>query len=197
MAVDTLEDLANQSVLDYGSSPRFVSTVKRIPGSNEVLNRIGAYVEAHPDNQFAVDDGVAKVRSDPRFAYLGDYWPLLYRSSQEPCNTRVVGRTFVKNYVSLVMPKNMPYEETINHQLLRLKLEGVLEKYEKKWFEFGPCTDDDVQVEFGQAGAKTLGMKEMGGAFILLAITTLLAFVVAALERVLCGKKGGDYPVES
>eukprot|EP00118_Oscarella_pearsei_P012199 m.87623 g.87623 ORF g.87623 m.87623 type:complete len:269 (+) comp36546_c0_seq1:704-1510(+) len=175
------EDLAKQTLLQYGGPPWIASDLLR--SHSAVLHSLGKYMLAHPEGHYGADDGVNEVKTNSSFAYVNNYWQLRYYASLEPCNTRVVARTVVGRFFSLAMPKNMSYEETINSHLLDMIHEGMMEHYERKWFDYGPCTGHDVATKSRQYGAQTLGMKEMGGIFILLLITIFLAFLVAFLEK--------------
>jgi ABC-type amino acid transport substrate-binding protein len=89
------------------------------------------------------------------------------------CNLTVVGGTFNDGVFGIVMPKNWPYQQNLDMNILSLRESGQLDSLRKRWFQTGKCDHLDERL-----GA--IQIESMAGLFLIFGIITALALLPLA-----------------
>ena len=93
-----------------------------------------------------------------------------YLTNNIYCNLTTVGNTFGDNVFGIVIPKDWPYQQDLDVNILSLRESGKLDALRRKWFLTGKC---DMHAETSAA----LQMESMAGLFLIFGIITALSIL--------------------
>ncbi|XP_046600915.1 glutamate receptor ionotropic, kainate 2-like [Neodiprion lecontei] len=126
------------------------------------------------------DAGVQKVMHE-KYAFFMESSTILYEAERK-CNiTQINGLLDAKGY-GIAMKKNSPYRNSLSTGILKLQETGVLKELENKWWKQkrggGACEEKSG----GTSDAKPLGVANVGGVFLVLAVGVALSCIYTACE---------------
>ncbi|XP_046435177.1 glutamate receptor ionotropic, kainate 2-like [Neodiprion fabricii] len=126
------------------------------------------------------DAGVQKVMHE-KYAFFMESSTILYEAERK-CNiTQINGLLDAKGY-GIAMKKNSPYRNSLSTGILKLQETGVLKELENKWWKQkrggGACEEKSG----GTSDAEPLGVANVGGVFLVLAVGVALSCIYTACE---------------
>uniref|UniRef100_A0A336LNS6 CSON009149 protein n=1 Tax=Culicoides sonorensis TaxID=179676 RepID=A0A336LNS6_CULSO len=130
-----LDELADQTEVNYGTV-NHGSTYEFIKrGKNETFVKMANYFEQHPE--FLVNsvlEGVEKVMtSNGKFAFIGEGVAYYVLKKQRYPELILVGETFFPRHFGIVFPKGSKNKAKFESALTELREAGVLDELAKKW----------------------------------------------------------------
>lgn len=144
LSFTTLDEMSRQTetgllVVANSSAHRYLQS-----SSLELESRLLGIVTANRDLLIVPNfqEGLRKVlENDRKFAILMEGAAAQYLSTQEPCNTMVVGEPLGENSFSFACRMKTDVCSKIDTQILAMKEDGRMSALEKKWFH-GGCLKD-------------------------------------------------------
>ncbi|XP_015522024.2 glutamate receptor ionotropic, kainate 2 [Neodiprion lecontei] len=126
------------------------------------------------------DEGVQKVMHE-KYAFFMESSTIKYEAERKCTLTQVNGLLDSKSY-GIAMKKNSPYRNALSTGILKLQETGVLKYLEDKWWkQRGGGGNCDVDTG-GSSDGKALGVPNVGGVFLVLAVGVVLSGVYTACE---------------
>ncbi|KAG2443509.1 hypothetical protein HXX76_001862 [Chlamydomonas incerta] len=107
--------------------------------------------------------------------------PLLdYMAGQQPCDLALIGDPFGPSGMIFALQRNSPLTQYFNLGIQRFIEDGTLTSMQRSWWDgLAQCGNTDgVDLNNSQ-----LGLPQMMGAFVLLSIGILVAFVIGTVEN--------------
>lgn len=87
-----------------------------------------------------VQAGVEKVRTEERYAFIGETMILKHETNKQPCDVMTVGEQFALRSYGLAVPKNSVLLEPLHNAVLQMVQDGDLAELERKWWvDRGQC----------------------------------------------------------
>ncbi|XP_053678386.1 glutamate receptor ionotropic, kainate 2-like [Anopheles nili] len=181
--IESAEDLAKQSKIKYGALMGG-STMAFFQTSNfSTYQRMWAAMESARPSVFTKsnDEGRDRVIKGKRmYAFLMESTSLEYITERYCDLTQIGGLLDSKGY-GIAMPVNSPYRTAISGAVLKMQEEGKLHQLKTRWWKEmrggGQCTEVP-----NAAGENELGIGNVGGVFVVLALGCLCAFIIGILE---------------
>ncbi|XP_024943092.1 glutamate receptor ionotropic, kainate 2 isoform X2 [Cephus cinctus] len=182
--IENAEQLANQKVIKYGAK-RDGSTLKFFRDSMDPnYHKMYTYMSENAAEVLMKtnDDGVKKVLDEnDNYAFLMESTSIDYIAERR-CNvTKVNGNLDNKGY-GIAMKKNAPYRNILSSNVLKLQESGFLKQLEIKWWKEkrggGKCDEDSSS----SGEASELGLANVGGVFLVLAVGIFLSCFYTAWE---------------
>ncbi|XP_014479803.1 PREDICTED: glutamate receptor ionotropic, kainate 2-like isoform X2 [Dinoponera quadriceps] len=178
---DNVEELVKRKNIKYGAKQKG-STLKFFEESNHsTYTEMYEYMTSHANDvlQLSNDDGVQKVK-DEDYAFLMESSSIEYIMERECEVTQVGGLLDEKGY-GIAMKKGSRYRTAFNKAILKLSESGILTELKKKWWQQkrggGKCRETG-----GASTAQELGLDNVGGVFLVLAVGVALSCVYTVLE---------------
>ncbi|XP_011138744.1 glutamate receptor ionotropic, kainate 2-like isoform X1 [Harpegnathos saltator] len=184
---DNVEELVKKKTVKYGakqkgSTFKFFENFGNPKESNySTYKEMYEYMIANADDVLPMynEDGVQKVITD-NYAFLMESSSIEYIMERE-CNvTQVGGLLDEKNY-GIAMKKYSPYRHSMNKAVLQLSESGKITELKNKWWTQkrggGKCRETG-----GTSSAQELGLDNVGGVFLVLAVGVALSCVYTVLE---------------
>uniref|UniRef100_A0A182U976 Glutamate receptor 1 n=1 Tax=Anopheles melas TaxID=34690 RepID=A0A182U976_9DIPT len=181
--IESAEDLAKQSKIKYGVLMGG-STMAFFQTSNfSTYQRMWASMESVRPSVFTKsnDEGRDRVIKGKRmYAFLMESTSLEYITERYCDLTQIGGLLDSKGY-GIAMPVNSPYRTAISGAVLKMQEEGKLHQLKTRWWKEmrggGQCTEVP-----NSAGENELGIGNVGGVFVVLALGCFCAFIIGILE---------------
>ena len=117
-----------------------------------------------------------------------------YMTNNVYCNLTLVGPGFDTSTYGIVFPKNWPYAQDFDVNLLALRESGDLHNLRKRWFEANHC-DDVVETPNAMSIESMAGLFLTVGVIVAIALLSLLWTRRMAIKNYLQRMKGEQYIV--
>ncbi|XP_018340936.1 PREDICTED: glutamate receptor ionotropic, kainate 2-like isoform X2 [Trachymyrmex septentrionalis] len=178
---DNVEELVKKKTIKYGAK-RKGATLNFFGESN-----ISIYGEMHKymmenENEVLVatnEAGLQKVQTDD-YAFLMESASIEYMTERYCDVTQVGGLLDEKGY-GIAMKKDSPYLHNINSAVLMLSERGIIQQIKTKWWTQkrggGKC-----QESTGTGSAERLGLDNVGGVFLVLAVGVAVSTLYTIIE---------------
>ncbi|XP_040172149.1 glutamate receptor ionotropic, kainate 2-like [Anopheles arabiensis] len=181
--IESAEDLAKQSKIKYGVVMGG-STMAFFQTSNfSTYQRMWASMESARPSVFTKsnDEGRDRVIKGKRmYAFLMESTSLEYITERYCDLTQIGGLLDSKGY-GIAMPVNSPYRTAISGAVLKMQEEGKLYQLKTRWWKEmrggGQCTEVPNSSQENE-----LGIGNVGGVFVVLALGCFCAFLIGILE---------------
>ncbi|KAL4233054.1 hypothetical protein ACF0H5_007740 [Mactra antiquata] len=164
--IESVDDLAKQTTIKYGTR-NGGSTSKFFEKSDiPTYKRMWAYMSANPDTAFVDtnDEGYSKVLSSD-YAYIGESITLDYQV-QRKCDLTQVGGLLDSKGFGIAFPKDSPWTDLISREIIYFQENQQIQKLYNKWWKEKSGGKCDVETKKKDASA--LGVKHVGGVFVVL-----------------------------
>ncbi|XP_050099710.1 glutamate receptor ionotropic, kainate 2-like isoform X2 [Anopheles aquasalis] len=184
--IESAEDLAKQSKIKYGAVVGG-STMSFFQTSNfSTYQRMWAAMESARPSVFTKsnDEGRDRVIKGKRlYAFLMESTSLEYMTERYCELTQIGGLLDSKGY-GIAMPVNSPYRTAISGAVLKMQEEGKLHQLKTRWWKemHGGGRCDGKASAASSDSAAELGIGNVGGVFVVLAIGCSCAFIIGILE---------------
>lgn len=130
-----LDELADQTEVEYGvvahgSTHEFIRK-----GRNETFTKMSTFFDNHPDVLMgSIMEGVQKVMdSNGKFAFIGEAVAFHVLKKQKFPELILVGDTFFPRQFGIVFPKGSEDRDEFDDKVYELRENGVLDSLAKKW----------------------------------------------------------------
>ncbi|XP_071850380.1 glutamate receptor ionotropic, delta-2-like isoform X3 [Apostichopus japonicus] len=182
--ITSLDDLARQSVVVYGtiensSLHRFFEQRKEESPYDMMwsqMNKAGVdpWVKT-------AENGYNRVKTE-KYAFFWDA-PILDYIKQTECDLMTVGKPFNLKGYGIATPQDVPYTDDLSMVILKMQEKGIIEEYRKRWFlKDSQCREE--QKSDANTKADAIQLQTIGGAFYVLMMGGILAFVAVFIEHV-------------
>ncbi|XP_074595023.1 glutamate receptor ionotropic, kainate 2-like isoform X2 [Brevipalpus obovatus] len=178
--IESVEDLAKQTKIHYGCLATG-STKKFFQNSTATTHaRMWSFMESARPSVFVETNmkGVERVKKGG-YAYLMESTSIEYTIERE-CDLYQVGSTLDTKGYGIATQPNSPYRKEISETITKLQEEGYLYRFKEKWWSENRCPKDGAQKVAG--AASELGLANVGGVFVVLAIGSLISVFMAVGE---------------
>jgi ionotropic kainate glutamate receptor 2 len=136
----------------------------------------------------STDEGIARVKKGG-YAYLLESTMNEYARHRD-CELMQVGGLIDTKGYGIGTPTGSPWRDQISNAILQLQENGDLQELHTKWWEKeGNVTKCDLSDDKKKDSANELGLANVGGVFVVLALGLCLSFLVAFLEFVWKAKR--------
>eukprot|EP00057_Strongylocentrotus_purpuratus_P022448 XP_011676922.1 PREDICTED: glutamate receptor ionotropic, kainate 2-like [Strongylocentrotus purpuratus] len=182
--INSLEDLANQNKISYGtiensSLHRFFEKRK-----NQVTyERMWDFMTSTSVSPWVPSDkaGYQRVKTED-YAFFWDA-PILDYIKQTECDLMTVGKPFNLKGYGIATPQGAAYRDNLSVAILKLQEEGILEGIRKKWFERESICPEEIVNNNPNSKASAIGLSKIAGAFYVLIIGAVLSFIAVIVEH--------------
>ncbi|XP_012061138.1 PREDICTED: glutamate receptor ionotropic, kainate 2-like [Atta cephalotes] len=173
-----IEDLARQTKIKYGALEGGETATFFKNSNHSTYKQMWAVMVNSRPSVFAssYEEGIDRViKSKRRYAFLMESGAIEYYTARK-CDIIKIGNVIGNRGYAIVMPRNSPYRIYIDHAILTLIENGVMEDLKKKWWqERGLCNQDEIKVD-------ELGMTGLGGVFFVLICGCSASFFIVICE---------------
>lgn len=183
--IEGAEDLAKQTKIKYGSKAGG-STYNFFRDSKiQTYQRMWAAMSNARPSVFTLtnDDGVERVsKGDGQYAFLMESSTIEYEIERK-CDLMQVGGLLDSKSYGIALPPGSPYTGPISSAILRLKETGVLHILKTRWWKQRKGGGRCLTEEKGDAAsAAELGLKNVGGVFVVMVGGFVMSIFVACCE---------------
>ncbi|XP_015783422.1 glutamate receptor ionotropic, kainate 2 [Tetranychus urticae] len=179
--IESVEDLAKQTKIHYGCLMSG-STQAFFKNSNfSTYARMWSFMESTRPSVFVEsnDKGVERVKKGD-YAYLMESTSIEYIVERE-CDLYQVGGLLDSKGYGIATPPDSPYRGIISDTILALQEKGILQAIKEKWWSQKKCGPKDGTQKAAGA-ASELGLANVGGVFVVLAIGSVCAVIICIFE---------------
>lgn len=181
--IESAEDLAKQTKIKYGCK-KDGSTYKFFQHSNiPTYMRMWSTMSNTRPPVFTEtnDDGVQRVaKSKGMYAFLMESSSIEYEVERK-CDLMQIGGLLDSKSYGIALPQGSPYTGQISSAILHMKEKGTLHNLKEKWWK-APEGSCQVVEKKDAASAAELGLKNVGGVFVVMVGGIMLAVLVACCE---------------
>ncbi|CAG9764243.1 unnamed protein product [Ceutorhynchus assimilis] len=189
LTITSAEDLAAQNKIKYGCLAGG-STCSFFKDTNfSTYHQMWVQMESADPTVFETTnpDGVKRVLTSKRkYAFLMESTNIEYESERNCDLIQVGGQIDSKGY-GIAMTANFQYRKSFNEAILKMQEGGVLDLLKNKWWKEmnggGKCSEEESSEE------DELGLDNVGGAFVVLAMGIGLALIFSLCEFLWMVKK--------
>eukprot|EP00057_Strongylocentrotus_purpuratus_P014629 XP_011669103.1 PREDICTED: glutamate receptor ionotropic, kainate 2 [Strongylocentrotus purpuratus] len=177
--IQTADDLAKQTSIEYGtrkggSTEEFFSRSK-IPTYMKMWEFMSSRQHVFTNTY---NDGIQQVLNNRKYAYLMESAMADYVISQHCNNLTAIGGLLNSRGYGIGTPLGSVYRDEITKVILQLQEDDVLLELKTKWWRTDQCHKSTGQSD----EANSLGLKNIGGIFLVL-ITGLVCGLIAAFAE--------------
>lgn len=183
--IESAEDLAAQTKIKYGCVAGGATSSFFKDTNFSTYHRMWVQMESADPNVFEKSnkDGVKRVITSKRkYAFIMESSNIEYEMERN-CDLMQVGNNLDSKGYGIAVPINAPYRKQINEAILKMQEMGILHTLKDRWWKQkhggGQCTKDKLSDD---AAATEMGLDNVGGVFVVLAVGVLLALLIAICE---------------
>lgn len=178
--IESVDDLAQQTKIKYGTvgsgSTRDFFRNSDIP----IYKRMWSFMNSQPDVAFVNNssEGIQRVKSS-EYAFIAESTTIDFQV-QKNCDLQQVGGLLDYKGYGIAFPKDSPWTEHISREIIYFQENQDIQKLYTKWWKEksgGGCDTDDRKKD-----ASALGVKHVGGVFVVLVGGLLGGLFIACLE---------------
>lgn len=193
--IASVEDLAQQTKIKYGtvgsgSTSDFFKT-SDLP----TYKRMWAFMNAQPEVSFVNNskEGIQRVKTSD-YALISESTTIDYQV-QRNCDLQQVGGLLDSKGYGIAFPRDSPWTEHISREIIFFQENQEIQKLYTKWWKekSGGACDADA----GKKDARPLGVKHVGGVFVVLVGGLLGGLFIACLEFMWRARKNAKVDKQS
>ncbi|XP_078265024.1 glutamate receptor ionotropic, kainate 1 isoform X4 [Rhinoraja longicauda] len=184
--IDSADDLAKQTKIEYGAV-RDGSTITFFKKSKiSTYEKMWAFMNSRKQTALLKnnDEGIQRVLTTD-YALLMESTTIEY-VTQRNCNLTQIGGLIDSKGYGVGTPIGSPYRDKVTIAILQLQEEGKLHLMKEKWWRGNGCPEEENKE------ASALGVENIGGIFIVLAVGLVLSVFVAIGEFVYKSRRNSD-----
>ncbi|XP_037042024.1 glutamate receptor ionotropic, kainate 2-like [Bradysia coprophila] len=182
--IESAEDLAKQSKIKYGvmsggSTQSFFET-----SNFSLYQRMWSAMESAEPSVFVASnkDGEERVaKSKRKYAFLMESSSIEYIVARN-CNLTQIGGLLDSKGYGIAMPVNSPYRTHVSQIVLKMAEDGKLQKLKTKWWKEIDAGNCEQEKQDKTEGASKLGIGNVGGVFVVLALGCSCASILGIVE---------------
>ncbi|XP_052810419.1 glutamate receptor ionotropic, kainate 2-like isoform X2 [Mya arenaria] len=181
VSIKNADDLSKQSNIMYGTL-KSGSTRGFFQNSNlSTYKRMNSYFEANADKVLVNNNGEGFKRvMEENYAYIAESTTIDYKI-QRNCELMQIGSNLDSKGYGIAAPKGSPFIGHISREIVHLQQQQIVAKIYKKWWvdQAGTvCVNEEDPTTNNNA----LGVRNVGGVFVVLAGGSLFGLLVSLLE---------------
>ncbi|XP_035214142.1 glutamate receptor ionotropic, kainate 2-like isoform X2 [Stegodyphus dumicola] len=178
--IESAKDLSQQTKIKYGCLASGSTRAFFESSSISTYERMWKFMQKHPEVLMESNEkGKEKVYAG-NYAYLMESASIQFLTERE-CNlTQIGGLLDHKGYGIATKKGNKSLSDWLTGGILKLQESGVLHTLKERWWKQKRGGGQCVEVQSGTV--RELGLRNVGGVFVVLLIGILLAAAVASLE---------------
>jgi len=183
--IESAEDLAKQTKIHYGTV-KSGSTEAFFKNSNfSTYARMSSFMETTRPSVFveSKSKGIERVKKGD-YAFLMESTSIEFLLERE-CDLYQVGGLLDSKGFGIATPSESPYRALISDSILHLQENGMLAQLKIRWWSEklggGTCGPKDGAQKAAGA-ASELGLANVGGVFVVLALGSLIAIIICISE---------------
>ncbi|XP_052810223.1 glutamate receptor ionotropic, kainate 2-like isoform X2 [Mya arenaria] len=192
---NNVEELAEQNKVTYGIVPS--GSTRGFFQNSDVptYKRMWAFMETNPDVGLVSNskEGINRVKTSD-YAFITESSTIDYQVQRNCELTQVGGLLDSKGY-GLAFPKDSPWTDLISREIIYFQETQQIQKLYDKWWKEksgGKCDVDE-----GKKDASSLGVKHVGGVFVVLVGGLVAGLLLACLEFMWKAKKNAKVDKQS
>ncbi|CAI6345580.1 unnamed protein product [Macrosiphum euphorbiae] len=135
------------------------------------------YRTMEANNYETAEDAIRDVKNDKLMAFIWDSSRLEFEAAQD-CQLVTAGELFGRSGYGVGLQKGSPWSESVTLSILDFHESGFMESLDDKWIFQGRVE----QCEDQEKTPNTLGLKNMAGVFILVAVGIVVGMVLIVIE---------------
>ena len=187
---ENVEELANQTKISYGCLANG-STHKFFMNSNiQTYKRLASFLEKNP--KWLVSSNAAGrelvEKQDGKYAFFMESASIEYITERH-CNLTQIGGLLDNKGYGIAIKKGSKLRGPLSEAILMLQETGVLQTLKDRWWKQkggGQCTAPS------SAALTELGLRNLGGVFVVLVVGSLFAFLMSVCEFLLKTRMSSD-----
>ena len=167
--------------------PGFLASGSSMAFFRESKFPIYQMIYAKSQAAMSYQEGLARVRRDPNYAFFMESHVFDYELQKNPCDLYKVGDEIRKAGFGFAFEKGSPLRAQFNSILLRLhEDQTMVALHYKHWYNKSKCAGDtraisDIDAST-EAPVRSLGVEGYSGVVVLLGVGLLLSLTVAGFE---------------
>ncbi|XP_021000130.2 glutamate receptor ionotropic, kainate 2 [Parasteatoda tepidariorum] len=173
------KDLAKQTTIQYGSVDGGSTQAFFRNSSYPIYKRMWSFMESQRPSVFTKTngDGISRVKMG-NYAFLMESTSIEYITERRCELTKIGGELDSKGY-GIATPPNSPYRGLLSSGILELQETQQLHMLKQKWWKAPvQCVDDSA------ADSAEMGIRNVGGVFLVLGIGSCLGAILVVMEFV-------------
>ncbi|XP_048414238.1 glutamate receptor ionotropic, kainate 3 isoform X3 [Stegostoma tigrinum] len=174
--IESADDLAKQTKIEYGAVKDGATMTFFKKSKISTFEKMWAFMSSRQQTALVKsnEEGIQRVLSAD-YAFLMESTSIEY-VTQRNCNLTQIGAPIDSKGYGIGTPLGSPYKEKITIAVLQLQEDGKLHMIKEKWWRGNGCPEEDNKE------ASALGIQNIGGIFIVLAVGLVLSVFVAIGE---------------
>ncbi|XP_053398088.1 glutamate receptor ionotropic, kainate 2-like [Mercenaria mercenaria] len=178
--IKSVEDLPNQIKIQYGTLNS--GSTKDFFRNSDILTykRMWSFMNSNPNASFVEKnaDGFMRAKNSD-YAYIAESTTIDYQV-QRICELKQIGGLLDSKGYGLAFPKDSPWTDEISREIIYFQENQEIQKIYNKWWKEksgGKC-----EVDGGTKDASSLGVKHVGGVFVVLVGGLVAGLFIACME---------------
>ncbi|KAH3889063.1 glutamate receptor ionotropic, kainate 2-like isoform X2 [Dreissena polymorpha] len=193
--IESVEDLAKQQKIPYGVQANGSTRTFFETSTEPTFQKMWSFMKAHPDAAFVSNskEGIQRVKTS-NYAYIAESTTIDYQVQRNCELTQVGGLLDSKGY-GLAFPKDSPWTDLISREVIYFQENQEISKLYTKWWKEksgGKCDVDE-----SAKAASSLGVKHVGGVFVVLVGGLMAGLLLACCEFMWKAKKNARIDKQS
>uniref|UniRef100_A0A4W4F6E4 Glutamate receptor n=1 Tax=Electrophorus electricus TaxID=8005 RepID=A0A4W4F6E4_ELEEL len=184
--IDSADDLAKQTKIPYGVVEDGATMAFFKKTKISTYDKMWEYMNSRRQTVMvkSVEEGIQRVLTSD-YAFLMESTTIEF-VTQRNCNLTQIGGLIDSKAYGVGTPMGSPYRDKITIAILQLQEEGKLHMMKEKWWRGNGCPEEENKE------ASALGVQNIGGIFIVLAVGLVLSVFVAVGEVLFKSKQNAD-----
>lgn len=177
--IESVDDLAKQTKIKYGTlasgSSRDFFKNSDIP----TYKRMWSFMNSNPNATFVEKNADGFVRAkDTDYAYIAESTTIDYQV-QRICELKQIGGLLDSKGYGIAFPKDSPWVDLISREIIYFQENQEIQKIYTKWWKEKSGGKCEVEAK---KDASSLGVKHVGGVFVVLVGGLVAGLFIACLE---------------
>ncbi|XP_060574773.1 glutamate receptor ionotropic, kainate 2-like isoform X2 [Ruditapes philippinarum] len=178
--IKSVEDLSSQTKIRYGTLGSGSTKEFFMNSDIQTYKTMANFMNNNPNATFVESntDGFARANNSD-YAFIAESTTIDYQV-QRMCKLKQIGGLLDSKGYGLAFPKDSPWTDAISREIIFLQENQDIQKIYNKWWKEksgGKCDVDDQKKD-----ASSLGVKHVGGVFVVLVGGLVAGLFIACLE---------------
>ncbi|XP_071506809.1 glutamate receptor ionotropic, kainate 2-like [Diadema antillarum] len=192
--IQNADDLAKQTSIEYGTRTSGSTTRFFKRSTIHTYEKMWDFMFARPHVFVQTyQEGIDRVLNSKNYAFLMESTMAEYQVSKHCQNLTMIGGLLNSRGYGVGTPLGSRYRDEITKAILQLQEDDILLQLKGKWWKSGQCQRDDNSKD----DASELGLKNIGGIFLVLVAGLVLGVMVAIAEFVWKSKQNAEIDKKS
>eukprot|EP00057_Strongylocentrotus_purpuratus_P014630 XP_011669104.1 PREDICTED: glutamate receptor ionotropic, kainate 2 isoform X2 [Strongylocentrotus purpuratus] len=192
--ITNADDLAKQTTIEYGTRTSGATNTFFKRSTIHTYKTMWEFMSSKP-HVFVQTyrEGIDRVLNNKNYAFLMESTMAEYEVSQHCKNLTIIGGLMNSRGYGVGTPLGSRYRDLITKAILKLQEDDVLLELKNKWWKSGQCVRDDNSKD----DASELGLKNIGGIFLVLVAGLILGVITVIAEFIWKSKQNAEIDKKS